>query len=70
MLWCTYLSLSQCLVCLCFLKEEQISELLRNSGDSSEQLTMLSQQLREKDRCVSMGVIYCTTWVRGGVGGE
>lgn len=49
------------MVCVCWLvavrldfhlKEEQIAELMANSGDSSQQLTLMSEQLREKERFV------------------
>ena len=37
----------------CFvLKESQISDLMDNSGDSSKQLTLLNDELVEKDRFV------------------
>ena len=41
---CIYFSLTQ---------EEQIGELMAHSGDSSQHLSLMSEQLREKERLVS-----------------
>jgi hypothetical protein len=34
-------------------KENQIAELMKNSGDSSQQLSLMNEQLRERDRLVA-----------------
>lgn len=41
------------LTCCSFsLKEQQMAEVMKHSGDSSHQLSLLNEQLREKDRLV------------------
>lgn len=41
-------------------KEHQISELMKHSGDSSQQLSLLNEQLVEKDRLV----FYWSPWLQ------
>ena len=55
------------LVVLFGLKEHQISELMKHSGDSSEQLSLMNQQLVEKDRLVSSSDVTCDVTHRHGV---
>ena len=46
-------------VCICCIfvspssKEGQIGEMMKNSGDSSQQLSMLNEQLSQKNRLVN-----------------
>ncbi|KAF6024682.1 CLIP2 [Bugula neritina] len=39
--------------------QEHIDDLMRNSGDRSQQLTMLNDELRERDRLSSNKMYYC-----------
>ena len=53
-----YTSLDVVVTCLFFtvspsIKERQIGEMMKNSGDSSKQLSMLNEQLSQKNRLVN-----------------
>ena len=64
-----YTSLDVVVTCLFFtvspsIKERQIGEMMKNSGDSSKQLSMLNEQLSQKNRlvnafCIEKTHIFC-----------